>query len=301
VPAATVAASIALAAAAGPIDVAPLQIEVRARALRPGEPVRIDVIAPVRAESLAGEFLGRSVFLVRGAEREAGDAWSGWSVIDLDRPPGPVPVQVRGRAVDGRPLHGTGTVTIEAWDFPEERLAVAPQYVEPPAEVQERLARERATLAGVYGTRRSVAPADRPFAAPVAGEATSPFGTRRTFNGEPRDPHSGLDLRAPAGTPVHAAGPGIVTLARDLYYSGRTVIVDHGGGLFTVYAHLSEMRVREGDAAATGDLLGLSGASGRVTGPHLHWGAKVGDVAFDPTALLDPSLWDASTTPASTR
>ena len=125
----------------------------------------------------------------------------------------------------------------------------------------------------------------------MPGTATSVFGTRRVFNGKPRDPHSGLDLRAASGTPVHSSGPGVVSLAQELYYSGNTVIVDHGGGLFTIYAHLSEIRVQEGDTAEAGDVLGLSGATGRVTGPHLHWGAKIGSVPFDPTALLDRALW----------
>ena len=101
-----------------------------------------------------------------------------------------------------------------------------------------------------------------------------------------------MDLRAPTGTEVRASGSGLVVLSSDLYYSGNIVIVDHGGGLFTLYAHLSELRVKEGQEVAAGDLLGLSGATGRVTGPHLHWGAKIGNRPFDPQALLDPALFD---------
>ena len=92
---------------------------------------------------------------------------------------------------------------------------------------------------------------------------------------------------------MRAAAAGMVRLADDLYYSGNTVIVDHGAGLFTIYAHLSELRVQEGDTAETGQILGLSGATGRVTGPHLHWGAKIGDRPFDPTALLAPELYSS--------
>ena len=98
-------------------------------------------------------------------------------------------------------------------------------------------------------------------------------------------------VRAATGTPVLASGPGTVVLASDLYYSGNTVIVDHGGGLFTLYAHLSRLGVDEGQQVAAGDRVGLSGATGRVTGPHLHWGAKIGDLPFDPRALLDGSLF----------
>jgi murein DD-endopeptidase MepM/ murein hydrolase activator NlpD len=129
------------------------------------------------------------------------------------------------------------------------------------------------------------------FVRPVGGVPTSVFGTRRIFNGEPRSPHPGLDLRAASGTPVLSSGAGRVVLAQDLYYSGNTVIVDHGSGLFTIYAHLSATEVDEAQTVAAGDRLGLSGASGRVTGPHLHWGAKIGDRPFDPIALLAPELY----------
>ena len=130
-----------------------------------------------------------------------------------------------------------------------------------------------------------------PFVRPVPGDPTSEFGTRRIFNGEPRAPHPGIDLHAASGTPVLVAGPGRVALAEDLYYSGGTVIVDHGGGLFTVYAHLSKIDTKEGASVKAGDAVGLSGATGRVTGPHLHWGARVGQAIFDPRALLDPRLF----------
>jgi murein DD-endopeptidase MepM/ murein hydrolase activator NlpD len=125
----------------------------------------------------------------------------------------------------------------------------------------------------------------------VDGEPTSPFGARRIFNDKPRDPHPGIDLRAPTGTVVRSSGRGRVALAGDLYYSGGTVIVDHGGGLFTVYAHLSRIDAREGAPVDAGTVLGLSGATGRVTGPHLHWGAKIGNLPCDPRALVDPALW----------
>jgi murein DD-endopeptidase MepM/ murein hydrolase activator NlpD len=231
------------------------------------------------------------VFFVRDGDGGAGERWSGWSMIGLDEEPGPAAVEVRGHSVTGRSVIGTRAVSIEARTFPVETLTVAPKYVEPPPDVRERLARERRKLGGLYGNRRSVPPARRAFQPPVAGESTSVFGTKRVYNGEPRSPHPGLDLRAASGTPVESSGAGHVCLAEDLYYSGNTVILDHGGGLFTVYAHLSRLLVSEGDAVEAGHILGLSGATGRVTGPHLHWGAKIGDRPFDPAALLDPRLF----------
>ena len=127
---------------------------------------------------------------------------------------------------------------------------------------------------------------------PVGGDPTSIFGTRRVFNGQPRSPHPGLDLRASEGTPVRSSGAGRVAIAQDLYYSGNTVIVDHGGGLYTLYAHLSSIDVAEDQEIGPGQIVGESGATGRVTGPHLHWGAKIGNRPFDPRALLEPVLFE---------
>jgi murein DD-endopeptidase MepM/ murein hydrolase activator NlpD len=251
--------------------VLPVTIEIGARSIAPGEPVRVHVVA------------GRSA----DAER-----WSGWTMVGLDQPPGVAVLEVSGRSRSGRAVAGTRALTIAPREFPRETLTVAPKYVEPPEEVRERLARERAKLAAIYASPTYDEPTVGPFVRPVPGPSTSVFGTRRYFNDQPRAPHSGLDLRAATGTPVVASGAGRVVLAMDLYYSGNTVIVDHGAGLFTVYAHLSEIGVREGDTIEAGGRVGLSGATGRVTGPHLHWGGKIGDRPFDPAALLDPRLFE---------
>ena len=283
------ALALALAGCApvGADDPAPL-IEFRARELAPGEPLRVLVTSELPLVELRARFLGEELFLTRG---EDGRAWSGWAMIALDQRPGPAEVEVAGVREDGTKTAAARTLTIVAKKFPEERLEVESKYVEPPPEVQARIERERARLAEVYAARRFVTPPGKAFVRPVPGEPTAIFGTRRLYNGEPRAPHPGLDLRAGSGTPVKVAGDGEVVLAQDLYYSGLTVIVDHGGGLFTIYAHLSRIDVQEGTTVAAGDLVGQSGATGRVTGPHLHWGAKIGDRPFDPTALLDPALF----------
>lgn len=264
---------------------------VSARELAPGEPLRVEVIAPEPLDSLEGEFLGDRVFMTRAPSSAEGERWVGWAMIALDQEPGMHELTLRGASSSGRAVTGSRAVTVQAKDFPSEELTVAPKYVKPAKEVEERLNRERAKLREIYKNRRAVAPSDQPFVRPVPGDPTSTFGTRRLFNGEPRSPHPGLDLRAATGTPVVSSGPGRVMLAQDLYYSGETVLVDHGGGLFTLYAHLSEIQVEEGQELAAGEIVGLSGATGRVTGPHLHWGAKIGNRPFDPQALLDPALF----------
>lgn len=278
------------ASSAAAADLA-VTIEVNARSIEPGEPVRVEVLSPAPLQRLEGLFLDEAVFMSRIRSSETGERWSGWAMIPLDREPGPAAVEMSGLAECGRPVVGTKAVTIAAKEFPEEHLSVAPKYVEPPAEVQQRLSRERAKLRALYKERRPLSSMGAVFVRPVPGEPTSIFGTRRLFNNEPRSPHPGLDLRAQTGTPVKASGPGVVVLAQDLYYSGNTVLIDHGGGLFTIYAHLSEIEAEEGLEVEAGRRIGLSGATGRVTGPHLHWGAKIGNRPFDPTALLDPALF----------
>src|SRR6185437_262575 len=124
------------------------------------------------------------------------------------------------------------------------------------------------------------------FRTPVRAPPTDSFGTRRTFNGELASVHKGMDFRAHTGTPVRASNSGVVVLARKLYYEGNCVAIDHGLGLFTISMHLSRINVREGDRVTKGQLLGLSGATGRVTGPHLHWAVRWQNAYLDPAKLL---------------
>lgn len=283
-------AALSAAAAEGPAKgPAALEVTVRARAIAPGEPLRVVVRPPGPLMSLSGKFLGRRIYFSRAGD--AGTEWSGWAVVSLDDEPRPAVIDLEGKRADGEAIAGAHAVTIEARRFPTEKLTVEPKFVEPPKAVQARIERERKELAEIYASRRPAAPPAAPFVRPVPGEPTGVFGSRRVFNEQPRAPHSGVDLRAATGTPVLASGPGTVALAKDLYFSGLTVILDHGGGLFTLYAHLSRLDVEPGETVEAGAKVGLSGATGRVTGPHLHWGAKIGSEIFDPRALLDPALF----------
>ena len=126
------------------------------------------------------------------------------------------------------------------------------------------------------------------FILPVEGRLSGSFGNQRIFNGIPKSPHTGADIAAPEGTPVKAAGDGEVILSgKDYFYTGNMVIIDHGQGLQTIYAHLKESKVKEGDIVKQGDIIGLVGRTGRATGPHLHWGASLNNVRFRPQSLLD--------------
>jgi murein DD-endopeptidase MepM/ murein hydrolase activator NlpD len=282
----------AICALPSPAADLPLSVMVHGRELAPGEPLRVEALSAEPLESLEGSFLGENLFMSLIGVSEEGEIWSGWSMIALDQEPGPAVVELSGKTIKGLAVTGEHALTINAKEFPEEQLSVASKYVEPPKEVGERLARERKKLRALYKVRRPVEEIGEPFVRPVPGDPTSTFGKRRIFNGQPRSPHPGLDLRAAVGTPVLASGAGAVVIAEELYYSGNAVIIDHGGGLFTIYAHLSEISVAEGESVESGQLIGLSGATGRVTGPHLHWGAKIGNRPFDPTALLDSVLFE---------
>jgi len=265
-----------------------LEINVQAWELAPGEPVRVQIQASEPLTALSGSFLGQTIVL----HPSGGSKWAGWTMIGLNEKSGTTAMEFTGSTVTGKPVTGTRAVTVVPKEFPEENLSVSSKYVEPPAEVQRRLQKERSRLKAIYRRVDPVEVSGKPFVRPVTGKPTSTFGTRRLFNSKPRSPHPGLDLRAGNGTPVAASGDGVVVLAQDLYYAGNTVILDHGGNLFTLYAHLSRIDVTVDTAIKAGTTLGLSGSTGRVTGPHLHWGAKIGDQPFDPTALLDPVFFD---------
>lgn len=178
-------------------------------------------------------------------------------------------------------------LTVLRKDRPKQELKVAPAYVEPPAEAQARIKAEaervRTVLAGVSPQRLWKIPLDRP----VPGEISGEFGAARVFNGQARNPHKGLDLRAKQGEPVRAAADGVVALADDLYFSGKVVYLDHGVGVFTVYAHLSALDVRQGQKVAKGKIIGKAGATGRATGPHLHFGCYALGLAVDPVPLTE--------------
>lgn len=279
--------------AASALRAAPERIEPHAfaRAFAPGEVVRFEVVTDPGVRALRGTFQ-RAALAFSPAPRAEGDpVWVAWGVIPLDAAPGPSGYRLTASRVDGSSPSRDGELLISAKSFPEQRLTVESKFVNPPKSTVARIEREKKRLEEIYARRTPLPPPASPFVKPVPGDETSEFGTRRIFNGEPRAPHAGIDLKAKTGTPVVASGPGRVALAANLYYSGGTVIVDHGGGLFTVYAHLSKIRAKEGAAVNASDVVGLSGATGRVTGPHLHWGAKVGAAIFDPRALLDPRVF----------
>jgi murein DD-endopeptidase MepM/ murein hydrolase activator NlpD len=170
--------------------------------------------------------------------------------------------------------------------FRTRTLTVDDAFVNPPASAQERIARETAELNALWAASSPAKLWAGPFVRPVEDPANSAFGTRSILNGQPRSPHSGADFNSATGTPIKAPNAGRVVLAGDRYFTGNTVMIDHGLTLFSLFAHLSEMAVHEGDTVKAGEVIGKVGATGRVTGPHLHWSVRVNGARVDPLSLL---------------
>ncbi len=188
----------------------------------------------------------------------------------------------------GKPYRIVRKVKAASHSYPRQVLKVAPKMVNPPKSEQARIAAERKLVAAALATRTAggVLPRPKDFVRPVDGIPTAKFGGFRVYNGTPRAGHGGLDLRAAVGTPVKAMCDGTVVLTGFHYFSGGAVYVDHGGGVFSVYFHLSKILVKKGQKVSAGDVLALSGATGRVTGPHLHLGINAGSAWLDALPLL---------------
>ena len=247
-----------------------------------GQALRITYPTEPGLTGIAVQWSGHQVPFV-----QQGDHWSVTVGVDLDSRPGAHAVDVTWRYADGRSRVERQPVEVRAQQYPTTELTVEDRYVELSPEDQARAEREGEETNAIYATMTPERYWSDAFEAPVEGAKDGRnFGHRRVFNGQPRAPHSGADLRAKTGTPILAANRGRVVLAKDLFYSGNAVFIDHGLGLYTSYLHLSEIKVKVGDFVERGQQLGLSGATGRVTGPHLHWGVHILDARVDPFSLL---------------
>ena len=260
---------------------APLALSVHARAYRQGEAVRVDITAPESATDV----VVRAFDTAWPVARVSTTQWSALVGLDLESRAGRYVVTATA-SVDGQSLSADHTITVTRARFRQRRLAVAPRFVNPTLEQQAEIARDTALMTAIYASRFAAPAWTAGFVRPVPHTANSAFGSRSVFNGEARAPHAGTDFLSPAATPVVAPGGGIVAAARSLFFTGHTVVLDHGTGVFSVLAHLSRIDVHEGDVVRAGDPVGLVGATGRVTGPHLHWALRIGSARVDALSVL---------------
>jgi len=179
------------------------------------------------------------------------------------------------------------SIAIESGDFTVDRLTLPPAMVNPGKKARRRIRKERKVVAkAVLAESAEDRLWEMPFIIPVSGKITSSFGRRRILNGQEKSPHSGVDIRTPTGKRIHASNSARVAFVGHLYYTGKTVILDHGQGLYTSYCHLSKIKVKQGELVARGKVVGLAGSTGRSTGPHLHWSAKLHGARVNPLDLV---------------
>ena len=248
-----------------------------------GSAIAFRILAPrggLVPETVVGRFAGGVVRLGK-----MGRAWLGFAAVPFDTD-GTQRLELDFRFGDGSLHRQSVEFDVDARKWDETTLSVAPKYSSPPPEVQDRIAQDRKQIREVLDHASPEWLLDGAFESPRPFDITAEFGQKRVFNGELQSRHTGLDLRGQVGKPVHAAGRGRVVLAGDFYFSGNGIFVDHGLGVYTGYFHLSEILVSEGDMVETGQLIARAGATGRVTGPHLHWSLWVDGTGQDAGNLL---------------
>ena len=242
---------------------------------RVGDIVRLSLRLPTGARNGEVTFAGKTI-----PGFETGGLLNVYVGIDLDTKPGAHEFSyVMGED------RGTLTFNVKERAFETESLTVEKKYTAPSKETQARIEREAKELEEIWQRVTRDRLWGKAFVRPASGPLGSAFGLRRVFNKKPKSPHAGVDIKAPAGAEVVAANHGKVVLARDLFFTGNTVIIDHGLGLYTVYAHLSRIDVEAGATVERAARIGLVGATGRATGPHLHFGVKLAGARVDPATL----------------
>ena len=249
-----------------------------------GSPVLFRVTAPLRFEELRGNFLGQE-FSFRPST--ACHCWYGFAGVNLATKPGTYTLRVEGKSAGGKEATMSYLVRVSAAHYPTSTLKVAPGFVEPPKETLPRIEEDQAVKKKVFSTTAPETLWSGRFEPPADAEVSGVFGSARVFNGVKKSQHTGLDFRVTTGTPIVATNGGTVILARPLYFEGNCVMIDHGQGLLTMYLHLSEFKVKEGDVVKKGQTLGLSGGTGRATAPHLHFAVRWRGEYLDPRTLLE--------------
>jgi murein DD-endopeptidase MepM/ murein hydrolase activator NlpD len=260
-----------------------------------GSPVSFRVTAPKPVRALSGNWLGHDIAFSFDAGHKM---WFALAGVSLETKPGTYPLQLHGETSGGAPSGQSAAtaisfeknIRVENQRYPRVLLKVPGRYTAPSPDDQREIEEDKATKAEAFKTLSADREWSGSFAAPVSAEISDLFGVQRVFNGSVQSTHQGLDFRVPGGTSIAAVNRGRVILARALFFEGNCVVIDHGQGLLTLYLHLSKFLVKEGDDVDKGQPIGLSGGTGRATGPHLHLAVRWQGVYLDPQTLLKLNL-----------
>ncbi len=252
-----------------------------------GTPVLFRVTTPTLMRTLSGNWLGHEIAFSFDAGHKS---WFALAGISLETKPGAYPIRLHAETSDGEAISFEKEIRVERQRYPRVLLKVPGRYTAPSVEEQRQIEQDKQTKAEAFKTLSPGREWEGSFAAPVNAEISDVFGVERVFNGSVQSTHQGLDFRVSSGTSVAAVNSGRIILARALFFEGNCVVIDHGQGLLTLYLHLSKFLVNEGDDVEKGQAIGLSGGTGRATGPHLHLAVRWQGVYLDPQVLLQLKL-----------
>ena len=252
-----------------------------------GSPVVFRVTPPERLKSLSGKWLEHEVFFSADPQ---GKVWYGIAGASLETRPGNYALELKGVTATGPDLSFEKKIAVGKGKYHSIAASVPRQYTEPNPEQLQKIDQDKATKQHAFAHLTPEREWAGSFHPPVKAEISDVFGTSRTFNGKTQSVHQGLDYAVPEGTPVDAVNSGTVLLAQPLFFEGNCVVLDHGQGLLTLYMHLSKIEVKEGEHVTGGQKIGVSGGTGRATGPHLHVAVRWEGVYLNPATLLSLQL-----------
>ncbi len=252
------------------------------RVIKVGAPCLFKVELAAVPSSVKGKWQGRELVFFSAGPRHV---WYGLAGVDVEATPGTDKLELEATMPDGSVMHALREVPVQPSLYKTEKLKVPERFVQPDPETLKRIEANKEAKREAFSHQIPTPEWSGNFRAPVNSTASEGFGTRRTFNGKLASIHRGLDYHAPEGTPIRAANAGTVVLAQELFYEGNCVILDHGEQFMTLYMHLSKIGVAPGETVKQGQQIGLSGATGRATGPHLHVAVRWQGAYLDPAQL----------------
>ena len=252
-----------------------------------GSPVIFRVTTKKSFRSLSGNWLGHEIAFSFDA---AGKYWYALAGTSLETKPGTYPIELHAESATGQAISFQKKIRVDRQSYPRVQITVPARYTAPNPEDQVEIQKAKEIKAEAFKTVTPEREWKGSFVVPANAEISDVFGVQRVFNGAVKSTHEGLDFRVPSGTPVAAVNSGHVILARPLFFEGNCVVIDHGQGLLSLYLHLSKFSIKEGDDVEKGQEIGMSGGTGRATGPHLHLAIRWQGVYLDPQALLKLKL-----------